>query len=89
MDLSITGWESGLNGTIGGIQLAPWFTDNGVGFQLVFNNPNGQGNFTLTVVPLPAAASAGFAVLGGLGAIASYYAPTAWRPGATGMTTPS
>jgi autotransporter-associated beta strand protein len=43
-------WQSGLNGIFGSFEVDPWFTSQGIWFDVAYHNPAGSGGLTLTAV---------------------------------------
>jgi autotransporter-associated beta strand protein len=43
-------WQSGLSGTFGSVEVDPWFTSHGIGFDVAYHNPAGSGGLTLIAV---------------------------------------
>jgi hypothetical protein len=65
-EFEIMTWQTQLDGTFGDVLIDPFFTDNGIGFDLIFTNTGGTGNLTLvatSAVPEPGTA----VLLGALG----------------------
>ena len=60
-------WQEGLDGAFGDVIVDPWFTNNGLDFDLHYNNVSGAGNLTIEATPEPATLS--LLALGGLAII--------------------
>lgn len=60
-------WQTGLDGLFGDVMTDSSFTDNGISFNLHYNNIGGAGNLTIEAVPEPATLA--FLALGGLAMI--------------------
>jgi hypothetical protein len=46
-------WAEGLSGTFGTVTVDPWFTSQGIDFNVSYVNPTGAGSLVLTAVPEP------------------------------------
>ena len=65
-EFEVITWQTGLDGTFGTVTVDPWFTDNGIDFDLTYHNTSGAGSLTLTAVPEPSTLILAAFGLGGL-----------------------
>ena len=66
-EFEIMTWQDSLTGVFSDLWVDPWFTEQGIGFDLYYDNPTGAGSLTLQANTVPEPSSLILCCLGAVG----------------------